>query len=90
MNIGDSYIAISSSEVTSLDFKDAWTGSIESPVYLSVLESEVFAGASLFARINEFVDGLAEIDSSDFFTPRAAIASESEGSILGIAVIKTR
>ena len=90
MSIGDSYIAISFGAISSQDSKDAWTGTIESPTYLSVLESEISAGTELFARMNAFVDGIADIDSTEFFVPRAAVASEDSGTVLGVALINRR
>ena len=90
MIVSDSYISISIGDISAQESKDSWvTGPTGPPskVYLSALASSPAGAASIFARMNEYVDGLCTIDSTDFYITRPAQLTEDESVALGVSKV---
>lgn len=86
----DLYIAISFSDIYSTESKDAWiTGPSGPPSkeYFVSLESQIETETSIFARINEFVDSIGVVVSTDFYIPRPSMLTEDESTVLGVTNI---
>jgi hypothetical protein len=91
MIVSDSYISISTGYVSADESKDFWVTGPSGPpnkTYLSALASEPAGTTSIFARINEYVDGLCEIESADFYIQRPAQLTEDEYTILGVSKVE--